>query len=146
MVDETSLRSKPLNVSATILPMRSAPNYRQPLSRTLGLKPLKISVGLKRLLYSVALAVPCALIATGISDSAAVSNLLRYAISPGTALAIRVVHPEPSHRGLGVFLDALNWYGQAMSVAFIVNELLYGLFIFGSLTTISALNEKRPAR
>ena len=105
-----------------------------------------MSARLKRLLYSVALAVPCALIATGISDSAAVSDFLRYAISPGTGLAVRVVHAEPSHRGLGVFLDALNWYGRVMSFAFIVNAILYSLFIFGSIITISALSEKRSAR
>ena len=33
-----------------------------------------------------------------------------------------------------------------MFFAFIVNAILYGLFIFGSITTISALSEKRPAR
>ena len=94
----------------------------------------------------MALGVPCALIATGVSDSTAVSDFFRYTISPGTALAVRVVHVEPSHRGLGVFLDALNWYGKAMSFAFTVNATLYSFLIFGIITTISALNEKRPER
>ncbi len=80
--------------------------------------------------------------ATGISDSTAVSELFRYVISPGTALAVRVVHLEPSHRGLGVFLDALNLYGKVMSFAVTVSVLLYGLLIFGTMTTISALSEK----
>ena len=84
------------------------------------------------------------MIATAISDSAAVSDFLRYAISPGTALAIRVVRVEPSHRGLGVFLDALNWYGRAMSFALMVNAVLYGLLIFGIMTTVFAL-DKRPS-
>jgi hypothetical protein len=82
------------------------------------------------------------MIATAISDSTAVSDFLRFAISPGTALAVRVVRVEPSHRGLGVFLDALNWYGRAMSFAFMVNTVLYGLLIFGITTTISALAKK----
>lgn len=94
----------------------------------------------------MALGVPCGLITTGISDSTAVSDFFRYGISPGTALAVRVVHVEPSHRGLGVFLDALNWYGKAMSFAFMVNAALYSLLIFGIVTTISGLNEKRPER
>ena len=97
---KNQLRSKLLNASATIVFVRSALHSRQPLSRVLGSKPLKISAGLKRLLYSVALGVPCALIATGISDSTAVSDFFRYAISPGTALAVHIVHVEPSHRGL----------------------------------------------
>jgi hypothetical protein len=84
------------------------------------------------------------MIATAISDRAAVSDFLRYAISPGTALAIRVVRVEPSHRGLGVFLDALNWYGRAMSFALMVNAVLYVLLIFGIMTTVSAL-AKRPS-
>jgi hypothetical protein len=83
--------------------------------------------------------------ATAISDTAAVSDFLRYAISPGTALAIRVVRVEPSHRALGVvFLDALNWYGRAMSFALMVNAVLYGLLIFGIMTTVSA-SAKRPS-
>lgn len=82
------------------------------------------------------------MIATAISDSTAVSDFFRYAISPGTALALRVVRVEPSHRGLGIFIDALNWYGRAMSFALMVNTVLYGLFIFGMMTTISALGQQ----
>ena len=82
------------------------------------------------------------MIATGISDSTTVSDYFRYAISPGTALALRVVRVEASHRGLGVFLDALNWYGRTMSFAFMVNAILYGLFIFGIMTTLSGLRAK----
>jgi hypothetical protein len=93
-------------------------------------------------MWSLALAVPCAMTATAISDSTAVSDFFRFAISPGTALAIRVVRVEASHRGLGVFLDALNWYGRTMSFALMVNAVLYGLFIFGITTTISALAKK----
>jgi hypothetical protein len=101
-----------------------------------------MGAGLKRLLHSVVLAALCALIATGISDSAVVPDFFRYAISPGTAVAVRVVHVEASHRGMGVFLDALNWYGSVMSFAFAVNAILYGLLIFGVMTTISAMTEK----
>jgi hypothetical protein len=122
------------------------PHSRQPLSRVLGYKPLTISAGLKRVICSVALAIPCGLIATGISDRAAISRFLRYAVSPGTALAVRVIRVEPSHRGLGVFLDALHWYGTVMSFAFLVNAILYGLFIFGAMTTISALTAKNFER
>jgi hypothetical protein len=54
-------------------------------------------------------------------------------------LAIHFVRAEGSRRGLGVFIDALNWYGRAMSLAVVVNAILYGLFIFGVMTTISGL-------
>ena len=122
--------------------VRSAPYSRQPLSRTLGLKPMRISSGVKRALCSTALALPCAIIATGISDSTAVSDFFRYALSPGTTLAVRVVHVEPSHRGLGVLLDVMNWYGSVMSFALAANAILYSLFIFGVMTTMSALAGK----
>ena len=46
------------------------------------------------------------------------------------------------HRGLGVFLDAFNWYATAMSLAFNVNVVLYGLLIFGIMTTISVVAKK----
>jgi hypothetical protein len=98
------------------------------------------------MLHSLALGLPSALIATGISDSTAVSNLFRYAISHGTALAVRIVHVEPRHQGLGVFLDAVKWYGKSMSFALMVNAILYSLFAFGIITSISALSEKRPER
>jgi len=75
--------------------------------------------------------------ATGISDSTLVSNGFRYVFSPGTMLAIRFVRVEASHRGLGVFLDVMNWYGRTMSFALMVNVILYGLLIFGIMTTIS---------
>lgn len=126
--------------------VRFEPHSRQPLNRALGYKPLKISSGLKRLLFSVALGVPCALIATGISDSTAVSDFFRYAISPGTAIAVRVVHVEPSHRGVGVFLDAVNGYANVMSFACMVNATLYIFFIFAIMTTFSALKERDPER
>jgi hypothetical protein len=83
------------------------------------------------------------MIATGISDSAAVSDFLRNAISPGTAFAFRFVRPDASHRGLGVFLDALNSYASAMSFAFIVNAMLYALLIFGVMTVTSAVREEK---
>ena len=124
----------------------SATHSRQSLSRVLGYKPLRMGSGLKRVFQSVALAVPCALFATGISDSAVVSDFVRYAISPGTAVAVRIVHVKASHRGMGVFLDALNWYGSVMSLAFAVNAILYGLLIFGIMTTISAMTDKNSNR
>ena len=100
---QAHVNSKPLMCRLQSF-VRSAPQSRQPLSRVLGYKPLKISAGQKRLLYAVTLGVTCALIATGISDSSAVSDLFRYAISPGTALAVRVIHVEPSHRHQAFFL------------------------------------------
>ena len=115
---------------------------RQRLSRVLGYQPIRINAGLKRAIWSSILAVLCGLIATGVSDSTAVSNGFRYVFSPGTMLAIRLVRVEPSHRGLGVFIDALNWYGRTMSFALLVNAIFYGLLIFGIVTTISATNAK----
>jgi hypothetical protein len=74
-----------------------------------------------------------------------VSDFFRYAISPGTAFAVQVVRVEPSHRGLGVFLDVFNWYARVMWVAFVVNATLYGLLMFGIITGISVVAEKRRA-
>jgi hypothetical protein len=117
--------------------------FQQSVSRVLGYQPIRISAGLKRLMWSSILAIACAVTATGISDSAAVSDTFRYVFSPGTMLAIRVVRAEPSHRGVGVFIDALNWYGRAMSFALMINAILYGLFVFGIMTIISGLRVEK---
>jgi hypothetical protein len=109
----------------------------QRVSRVLGHQPFRLSTGLKRAAWSAILAVPAAMTATGISDSTLVPNGFRYVFSPGIMLAIRFVRVEPSHRGLGVFLDVMNWYGRTMSFALLVNVILYGLLIFGIMTTIS---------
>lgn len=110
---------------------------QQRVSRALGYEPIKISAGVKRAIWSVILAIPCALTATAASDSVVVSNAFRYIFSPGTMLAIHVVKAEPSHRGLGAFIDALNWYGRAMSFALLVNTIFYSLLIFAVVTAIS---------
>jgi len=122
--------------------MPSSAHSREPLSRVLGYRPVTISAGLKRAIWSSILALPRAMIATAISDSTTVFDFFRYAVSPGTALAVRIIRPEASHRGLGIFLDALNWYGRMMSFSLIVNGILYGLFIFGTMTIISQLAKK----
>jgi len=96
-------------------------------------------------MWSSVAALPCGVIATGLSDSTAVSNAFRYVFAPGTMLAIRVVRVEASHRELGVFLDFLHWYGRAMSLALFLNTIFYGLFIFGVVTTVSGLVEKQQA-
>jgi len=55
--------------------------------------------------------------------------------------------PEPPDwLRAGVFLDALHCYGTVMSFAFLVNAILYGLVIFGAMTTISALTAKNFER
>ena len=73
---------------------------RERLSRVLGYQPIRISAGVKRAIWSSLLAIPLAMTATGISDSTAVSDGVRYVVAPGTMLAVRVVRVEPSHRGL----------------------------------------------
>ena len=115
---------------------------REPLSRVIGYQPIRISAGVKRAIWSSLLAIPLAVAATGISDSTAVSDALRYVVAPGTMLAVRVVRVEPSHRGLGVFLDALNSYTTAMSFALLLNAIFYALLIFSVVTIISALKQK----
>ena len=79
------------------------------------------------------------LVSDVVSSDTAVSDGFRYVFSPGTMLALRLGRVEPSHRGVGVFIDALNWYGRAMSFALVVNAILYGLLIFGIVTTLSAI-------
>jgi hypothetical protein len=101
------------------------------LSRVTGCEPLKISRGVRRVIASAFLSVPFALIATAMADSALVSDTFRYVFSPGTLFALRFVKVEGSHRGLGVFLDALSVYSAMMVVALLVNAVFYGLLIFG---------------
>jgi hypothetical protein len=119
---------------------------RERLSRVLGYQPIRISAGVKRAIWSSLLAIPLAMTATGISDSTAVSDGVRYVVAPGTMLAVRVVRVEPSHRGLGVFLDALHWYATAMSFALLLNTIFYALFIFSVVTIISGLKQKNVWR
>ena len=119
---------------------------RERLSRVLGYQPIRISAGVKRAIWSSLLAIPLAMTATGISDSTAVSDGVRYVVAPGTMLAVRVVQVEPSHRGLGVFLDALHWYATAMSFALLLNTIFYALFIFSVVTIISGLKQKNVWR
>jgi hypothetical protein len=119
---------------------------RERLSRVLGYQPIRISAGVKRAIWSSLLAIPLAMTATGISDSTAVSDGVRYAVAPGTMLAVRVVRVEPSHRGLGVFLDAVHWYATAMSFALLLNATFYALFIFSVVTIISGLKQKNVWR
>jgi len=119
---------------------------RERLSRVLGYQPIRISAGVKRAIWSSLVAIPLAVTATGISDSTGVSDAVRYVIAPGTMLAVRVVRVEPSHRGLGVFLDALHWYTTAMSFALLLNAIFYALFIFSVGTIISGLKQKNVWR
>ena len=119
---------------------------RERLSRVLGYQPIRISAGVKRAIWSSLLAIPLAVTATGISDSTAVSEALRYVVAPGTMLAVRVVRVEPSHRGLGVFLDSLHGYTTVMSFALLLNAMFYALFIFSVVTIISGLKQKNVWR
>ncbi len=112
---------------------------RPRLHQVLGYEPTKLSVRVKRAIWSVLLAIPCAVIATGMSDSTAVPNAIRYVFSPGTMLAIRIISVEPSHRGAGVFIDALNWYAAIGLFALFLNAVFYTLLIFGLVTTISTI-------
>jgi len=72
-----------------------------------------------------------------------VSDAFRYIFSPGTMLAIRIVCVEPSHRGLGSFIDVLHAYAKAMAFAHWVNTIFSGLLFFGVMTTIAGLRERR---
>ena len=119
---------------------------RERLSRVLGYQPIRISAGVKRAIWSSLLAIPLAMTATGISDSTAVSDGVHYVVAPGAMLAVRVVRVEPSHRGLGAFLDALHWYTTAMSFALLLNTIFYALFIFSVVTIISGLKPKNVLR
>jgi len=101
------------------------------LSRITGYGPLRIGRGVKRTVALVFSSVAIATIAAGIADSALVSDTFRYVFSPGTTFALRSVKVEGSHRGLGVFLDAISTYGTMMSVALLLNTVFYGLLILG---------------
>jgi hypothetical protein len=106
---------------------------------------MKVSAGLKRAIWSSVLAVPVAAVATAVSDSDAVSDAFRYIFSPGTMLAMQVIRVEPTHRGLGTFIDVLHAYAKAMAFAHWVNTIFYGLLFFGVMTTIAGLKEKRDS-
>jgi hypothetical protein len=80
---------------------------------------------------------------TSMSDSAVVSDGFRYVFSPGTMLAQRFVKVQESHRGLGAFLDALHAYTNTMAAAMVLNEIFYGLLIFGIVTIVAAVQSAK---
>jgi len=114
------------------------------ISRVTGYEPLKVGRGLRREIASAFLSVPFALIATAMADSALVSDTFRYVFSPGTMFALRFVKVEGSHRGLGVFFDALSAYGTMMDVALLLNAVFYGLLIFGLAQIRSHFTRPEP--
>jgi hypothetical protein len=125
-------------LSDKMLVVCSMPSSRQRLNRALGYQPVKVGEGLQRAIAAIALSVPCAVIATAMSDSS-VSNFFRYVLSPGTMPALRVARPESSHRGLGILIDVSNSVDRVMSFGLLANAIWYALLIFGSLTIISQL-------
>ena len=75
--------------------------------------------------------------------------VMHWSIVPGKEIArisFSAAPEPPDWLRAGVFLDALHWYGTVMSFAFLVNAILYGLVIFGAMTTISALTAKNFER
>jgi len=97
------------------------------------------------MIASAFLSVPIALIATAMADSGLVSHTFRCVFSPGTMFAVRFVKVVGSHRGLGVFLDAISAYGTMMEVALVLNSVFYGLLIFGFVTIRSAAKPRSKA-
>ena len=61
----------------------------QRVSRVLGYQPIRIGAGLKRTIWSSILAIPCALTATGISDSEAVSDTFRSSVHPDAQIPLQ---------------------------------------------------------
>jgi len=61
-------------------------------------------------------------------------------------LALRIVRVASSHRGLGVFLDAVSGYVRVMSYALMFNAVFYALLIFGILTTVSGVRSELERR
>jgi len=95
------------------------------ISQITGAPPLKISRGAKRRIVSALLGILLGSIA-----------LISGVFSPGTMLGFVFVRIKPSHRGPGVFLDAIDQYSRMMSFAWEVNSLFYVL-VFAILTYFS---------
>jgi hypothetical protein len=112
------------------------------VSQVAGYEELRVSRSVKRAITSALLAIPLAMTAVAISDSAVVSNAFRYVFSPGTMFAFRFVKVEASHRGLGVFLDVMSAYGRMMDVALLIDAIFYGLLAFGFITIVSAVRSE----
>jgi hypothetical protein len=84
-----------------------------------------------------------AILAFVISDTAALPDWIRVAVSPGWVLGSRLTEQQPC----GAFLDCMGELarevGQAAEIILAVNIVIYGLLIFGIANTISALKRKQ---
>jgi len=80
-----------------------------------------------------------ALLALAITDNTAIPNWLRFLMSPGWSVGLRLSSGE----ACGGILDCLAQVGAAVGraaeIAWAVNAILYGLMIFGIATTVTVL-------
>lgn len=103
----------------------------------------------KRAIFSAILALPISLLAFVVSDKALIPDALRVLISPGWAVALRLAHLFPGESCGGLF-DCLVQIGYAAGreaeIILFVNTIIYGLLIFGIVTTVSALRGSQAVK
>jgi hypothetical protein len=104
---------------------------RQPLSRSVDLKPLQISVKTQWMMVALVVSVPVALLAVYVFPNAELG--FQTFASPGSALANvlqRFGYPRPAAGPFHLLTDVAAGLGMHGMVAFAVNELYYTFLIF----------------
>jgi hypothetical protein len=110
----------------------------------MGSRPPLLNTTSKRALCSALLAIPTAILAFLISDKAEIPDWLRYALSPGWTFGFHSTKPQLCGGIFDCIGELTREISQAAEIALTVNVVIYGLLIFGVMTTISALKAKRP--
>ena len=97
-----------------------------------------LSARAKALLLSALLCFPCSWLTISISDNAGVPDLIRYAFSPGTMLANRIIRGQ-THS----LYEMLHQIDHWVLTALVTNMVFYGMLIFGLTTLVSALRRSQ---
>jgi hypothetical protein len=92
----------------------------------------------KRALVSALVSIPTACLAFGIADKASIPNWMRLVISPGVLIGFRFISPQPCGGLLDCLVQVMDGYARCAQLTCVVNAVLYGLLIFGIVTTVSA--------
>ena len=103
----------------------------QPLSRTIGLKPLRISPVIQWLVVVFLLAMPLGLLAVFMFPSGEPG--FRSVFSPGSMVATFVAklgYPRPAVGPTAALTDFANGLGTFLEIAWTVNVAYYGALLF----------------
>jgi len=99
-------------------------------------KPFPLFHGWGRLIFTFVLCIPCAWFATALSDSS-LPKAFRYAVSPGTVLALSVTG-GPTH----TFNDVVNSVAELLEITLAANALFYAALIFVLTSAVKRLRKQ----